>query len=98
MLFVIYGIDAPGKLETRLAVRPQNLEYLAASEHDMMVAGPLLADDGSMAGSLLVMDFPDRAAAERWVAESPLTKADVYQSVVIHPFTVKWPRKLAEKG
>lgn len=96
MLFVIYGLDAPGKLETRLAVRPQNVEFLAAAEDRMVVAGPLLADDGqSMAGTLIVMDFPDRAAAERWLASSPLTKAGVYSHVAIHPFTVKWPRKLA---
>jgi uncharacterized protein len=96
MLFVIYGIDAPGKLQTRLDVRPENLDYLAAGEGDMLVAGPLLADDGvAMAGSLIIMDFPDRAAAERWLAASPLTKAGVYERVEIHPFTVKWPRPLA---
>lgn len=98
MLFVIYGIDAPGKLATRLAVRPENVAYLAAWEHKMMVAGPLLAADGSMSGSMLIMDFPDRAAAEQWLAESPLTKAGVYESSVIHAFEVKWPRKAAEKS
>jgi hypothetical protein len=96
MLFVIYGLDGPGKLETRLAVRPENVEYLAAAEDRMVVAGPLLADDGeSMAGTLIVMDFPDKVAAEQWLANSPLTKAGVYRHVVIHPFTIKWPRKLA---
>jgi uncharacterized protein YciI len=93
MLFVIYGIDRPGKLETRLAVRPKNIEYLAASEDKMMVAGPLLKDDGSMAGSLLIMEFPDRAAAENWVANSVLTQNDVYERVEIWPFTKKWPRE-----
>lgn len=93
MLFVIYGIDRPGKLETRLAVRPQNIEYLAASEHQMLVAGPLLNADGTMAGSLLVMDFVDRAAAEQWVEQSVLTKNDVYERVEIWPFTKKWPRQ-----
>jgi uncharacterized protein YciI len=94
MLFVIYGIDRPGKLETRLAVRPKNIEYLAASEDKMLVAGPLLKDDGSMAGSLLIMEFPDRAAAEKWVEQSVLTKNDVYERVEIWPFTKKWPRQL----
>lgn len=93
MLFVIYGIDRVGKLATRLAVRPQNLEYLAASEEKMLVAGPLLKDDGTMAGSLLIMDFPDRATAEKWVEQSVLTKNDVYERVEIWPFTKKWPRQ-----
>ena len=98
MYFVIYGIDAPGKLETRLAVRPENVAYLAAWQHKMMVAGPLMGPDGSMAGSMLIMDFPDRAAAEKWLAESPLTKAGVYESSVIHAFEVKWPETLAAKS
>ena len=96
MLFVIYGVDAPEKLQTRLDVRPKNMEFLAAAEDRMVVAGPLLdRDRKGMTGSMIIIDFPDRKSVEEWVASSPLTKAGVYQSVEIHEFTIKWPRKLA---
>ena len=44
----------------------------------MAFAGPLLDDAGAMAGSLLVIDFADRAAALAWLAAEPFTRAGVY--------------------
>ncbi|MCB1385533.1 MAG: YciI family protein [Hyphomicrobiales bacterium] len=96
MLFAIYGLDAPGKLSTRLEVRPENLKFLEQAEAKMLVAGPLLDQSREkMTGSLIIVDFPTREDVEDWVASSPLTKAGVYQHVEIHEFTVKWPRDLA---
>jgi uncharacterized protein YciI len=56
-------------------------------------AGPLTSDDGqTMIGSLLAIDFPDRAAAERWQADEPFTRAGVYQSASVLPFVNLWPQ------
>jgi uncharacterized protein YciI len=46
-----------------------------------------------MIGSLLVIDFEDRAAAMRWVVDEPFTKAGLYQTVSVLPFTNLWPQK-----
>ena len=63
MLFAIYGLDAPGKLETRLKVRPENLKFLEEAESKMLVAGPLLDQSREkMTGSLIIVDFPTRKA------------------------------------
>ena len=56
-------------------------------------AGPLTCDDGqTMIGSLLVIDFPDRTAAERWQADEPFARAGVYQSASVLPFVNLWPQ------
>ena len=36
-----------------------------------------------MTGSLLIMDFPDRAGAEAFAADDPYNKAGLFQSVEI---------------
>jgi uncharacterized protein YciI len=57
-------------------------------------AGPLTQDDGqTMLGSLLVIDFDDRAAAERWMADEPFTKAGLYQTASVLPFVNLWPQR-----
>ena len=53
--------------------RPAHKEYLGRVADHIAFAGPLFADDGeTMQGSLLVIDFPDRAAAEAWLRLAPI--------------------------
>ncbi len=90
MRFVIHAIDHPGSLELRMATRPQHLDYMAP--FDTPVAGPLLDDDGNPCGTCIVVELPDRAAADAFVAGDPYAKAGLFQSVSVHPFrTVAWP-------
>jgi len=54
----------------------------------------LLSDDqAQMIGSLLVIDFVSRAAAEAWLAEEPFTRAGVYESSVVTAFQNLWPQR-----
>jgi hypothetical protein len=51
----------------------------------------LQSDDGnSMTGSLLIMDFPDRAAVEAFAAGDPYAAAGLFESVVIR----RWKKVL----
>lgn len=94
MIFAFHLIDRPNAGELRLRVRPEHKAYLAAVAGRIAFAGPLTEDDGqTMIGSLLVIDFDNRAAAEQWAAEEPFTKAGVYQTMSILPFTNLWPQK-----
>lgn len=94
MIFVFHMIDHPDAAELRQRVRPEHKAYLAQVAERIAFAGPLTADDGqTMIGSLLAIDFPDRAAAERWAAQEPFTRAGLYQTVSILPFTNLWPQK-----
>ena len=56
-------------------------------------AGPLLDDAGAMNGSLLVIDFADRAAALTWLAAEPFTRAGVYGASEVTAFRNLWPQK-----
>lgn len=94
MIFAFHLIDRPGAGALRLHVRPEHKAYLAAVADRIAFAGPLTQDDGAtMIGSLLAIEFEDRAAAERWAADEPFTKAGLYQTVSILPFTNLWPQK-----
>ena len=94
MLFVFHLRDRPGAGELRKAIRPAHKEYLARVADRICVAGPLLSDDqAQMIGSLLVIDFVSRAAAEAWLAEEPFTRAGVYESSVVTAFQNLWPQR-----
>jgi len=94
MLFVFHLRDRPEAGELRKAIRPAHKEYLARVADRICVAGPLLSDDqAQMIGSLLVIDFLSRAAAEGWLAEEPFTRAGVYESSVVTAFQNLWPQR-----
>lgn len=87
MLFVIYCLDKPGHDEVRLANRAAHIEYARRNADKMLVGGPLLSDDGQrMIGSMLVIDLPDRGAADALMANDPYVKAGLFDSIVIRPY------------
>ncbi|MDH3315747.1 MAG: YciI family protein [Gammaproteobacteria bacterium] len=93
MLFVVYVLDKPGTGKQRLALKPAQYEHLGKVENRMVTGGPLLAEDGeTMIGSLLIIDLPDRAAAESWLAEAPFTQGGVFGEATIYPYKHNWPR------
>lgn len=87
MLFAISCLDHPNSLDLRLANRPAHLDYLNSFLAQIVIAGPLLDDAGEKpVGSLLVLDFPDKASAEAFAAGDPYAKAGLFQSVSIRPY------------
>ncbi|NUA26895.1 YciI family protein [Cupriavidus basilensis] len=94
MLFVFHLLDKPGTGELRARVRPAHKVYLGAKADSIAFAGPLLAEDGTtMAGSLLVIDFPSLAEAKAWLAGEPFMQAGVYGQSTVHGFSNLWPQK-----
>jgi len=93
LLFAFMLFDAPGMTARRLEVRPEHKAYLAAVADRIAFAGPLLDDASAMTGSLLVIDFADRAAALAWLAAEPFTRAGVYGTSEIRAFRNLWPQK-----
>ncbi|MEO1551378.1 MAG: YciI family protein [Pseudomonadota bacterium] len=85
MSFVIYARDKAGALEVRKTNRDAHLAYVEATGV-VSIAGPLLDGDGQMAGSLLVLEVEDLAAAEAWAAEDPYAKAGLFAQVDIRGF------------
>ncbi|TWB16986.1 hypothetical protein FBZ89_112144 [Nitrospirillum amazonense] len=92
MHFAITCTDKPGNLDLRLATRPKHLEYLDTQVAHIVVAGPLLDAEGKPVGSLLVVDFPDEAAAQAFAAADPYAEVGLFASVTIQPFRVVYPK------
>ncbi len=81
--WIVRGMLRPdGGAEARAAALDPHLEYLRASRDRIRFAGPLLAADGATAlGALTLLDAPDRAAAEAWLAAEPYNKAGAFGEV-----------------
>jgi len=93
MLFIIQCTDKPDSGHVRAANRGDHLAYLESFGAQVFAAGPTLTDDGSaMTGSLLIMEFEDRAAADRFAADDPYAKAGLFESVTIRPWRKVLPK------
>ncbi len=96
-LFCVIATDAPGTLQQRLDLRPQHLERLNAlnAQGKLVLAGPCPVNPANPAegvlGSLLVLDFEDRAALDAWLSEEPFVLHGVYASVEVRPFLKALP-------
>ena len=94
MYYAMIGEDAPGTLQTRLAVRPEHVARLEAlrDEGRLLLAGPMPAIDspdpgpGGFTGSLIVAEFDSLSAAQAWADADPYIAAGVYATVVVKPF------------
>ena len=94
MLFTFHLTDRANAGDLRVRVRPEHKAYLTQVAERIAFAGPLLADDGqTMIGSLLVIDFPDRAAAMAWLSSEPFTRAGLYAASQVHAFRNLWPQR-----
>ena len=86
--FVLTCIDKPQSLALRMATREAHLAWVRGRIGELKLGGPFLDDKGDMAGSLMILEEPDLAAAQAFSAEDPYTKAGLWQSVDIRPFRV----------
>ena len=99
MWYVICATDNPGSLDARLAARPLHLARLHALRDGgrLLLAGPFPAIDSEepgpagFAGSLIVAQFDDLAAARAWADADPYVAAGVYREVVVRPFRKTLP-------
>jgi len=85
MLYIIYQEDRPDGAAIRNATRDEHFAYLAKHEDKLVLGGALLGDDdkGTRVGSVLIVNVPDRAAAEAFSENEPFRKAGLFSSVKI---------------
>ena len=88
MQFLVKAYDGEGMLEKRMEVRPRHLEGMKALGKQVICAGGLLDDEGKMKGSALVMDFPDRAALDGYLANEPYVVENVWQKIEVETMNV----------
>jgi uncharacterized protein YciI len=85
-LFVLTCIDKPDSLALRMATREAHFAYARARPGMIKLGGPFLDEAGEMAGSLIILEAEDMAAAKAFNAEDPYTLAGLFQSVEVRPW------------
>ena len=92
MAFVLICNDKPNSLELRLKTRPAHITYIEGFLDKLILAGPMLAEDGETpTGSLILMNFATRAEAEAFSAGDPYNKVGLFSDVTIRPFKKALP-------
>ena len=85
MYFSILIHDEPGSADLRDEYRKAHLDYLKEFDTQTLFAGPFTTDDESAdLGSLRLIDLPDRAAAEKQIADEPYVTGGVQKRWSIH--------------
>ena len=88
MQFIITAHDGENVLDTRMAVRPRHLEGMAKLGEHIVCAGGLLDDEGKMKGSVLILDFEDRAALDNYLKNEPYVVEHVWEKIEIETVNV----------
>ena len=88
MQFIITAHDGENMLEKRMAVRPRHLEGMAKLGKHIVCAGGLLDDEGKPNGSVLVLDFEERAALDEYLKNEPYVTEQVWEKIDVEPLNV----------
>ena len=87
MLFCLHFQDKPGRVETRKQFVDEHRAHQKDCGVDVTLSGPLLAEDGeTMIGSIFFIEAPDRAGVEKFIANDPFTRNDVWGETVLTRF------------
>ena len=90
MQFLLIARDGkdPEALTRRLKARPRHLEGIAVLKNnkEFLFGGAILDDDGIMIGSMVLYDFPDRAALNKMLENEPYITDGVWKEIEIMPF------------
>lgn len=95
MQFVVIGLDgtdeeAPARRAQARQAHVDLGEELRQSGN-MWYGAALLHDDGSMRGSMIVVDFPSEEALQEWLDKEPYVVGDVWRDVNIHKSNTRDP-------
>lgn len=88
MQFIITAYDGANMLEKRMAVRPQHLEGMAKLGEHVVCAGGLTDVEGNLKGSVLVVDFDDRAGVDEYLNNEPYVINHVWEKISVEPINV----------
>ncbi len=86
MYFVALCKDKAGMSDVRTANRAAHLAFLGAHAAQVKVAGPFLGDEGTMTGSMLILDCADEAEVQTLLAKDPYAHADIFESITVQPW------------
>lgn len=86
--FIVRAYDGEGKLPRRMEVRPRHFENMERMKEHVLCAGGMLDGDGKMMGSLLVMEFDNRAKLDHYLATEPYVVEHVWERIEVEQMNV----------
>src|SRR3546814_5872680 len=88
MYFVIIARDKPtGGLRAKL--RTAHLEFIADKQQLFRFGGPLIDEAGSVTGSLMIFDLPDRVALDTYRSEEHTSELQSLMRISYAVFCLK---------
>jgi uncharacterized protein YciI len=95
--WAIYCWDKPGMQERRRALLAEQKAYVKTFGDRVIGYGHLVSDDGRKTlGTTFFMQLDGRAAADKFVAEEPLSRAGVYDPVEIHRWSNSFQKRAVD--
>ena len=88
MQYIIKAYDGANMLEKRMAVRPRHLENLGNVNGKIICAGGILDEEGRMKGSVMILDFDNRALLDEYLASEPYIIEHIWEKVETEPLNV----------
>lgn len=89
MQFIVTGYDGTdtGAEKRRLAVREEHLKLANSmrEEGKLLFAAALLDDYEKMIGSVLIMNFNNKAELDKWLEIEPYVKGHVWENIEVKP-------------
>jgi uncharacterized protein YciI len=90
MQYVVHAYDHTdaGALDRRLAVRARHLDGVRVMQSNgtFHFGGALLDENGSMIGSMMLVEFNQQAELDAWLDEEPYIRERVWDRIDIKPF------------
>jgi len=83
MEFFCYHRDRAGSTPLRSQMVELHWGYMDRFDAAMIARGPTYGDDGTLTGSVHILDLADPAAARRFAFEEPCYQAGAYRDVMI---------------
>ena len=95
--WAIYCWDKPGQAATRAKLLAEQKAYVKSFGERVIGYGHFVSDDGrDTLGTSFFMQLDDRAAADKFIAGEPMSKAGVYARVDINRWSNSFGKRAAE--
>lgn len=100
MLYAVLRRDRPGKSELRARLQPIHARYQEKFLPQIVFGGGMVSDGTDtggdvdirdVVGNVLIIDAPDREAAEAFHRDDPYSRNDLFETVIIEPFWQRVP-------
>jgi len=92
MQYIVTGLDGRDQdaAQRRLDARQAHLASAEAMKANgsLLFASAILSEQEAMIGSIMIVDFADRAALDAWLDYEPYIKGKVWQEVKVEPCRV----------